>query len=186
MHVPAAAALASLLLLLAPARAQVYDLIPPPGGSPAANTDTFADRFTLQPRAAGGDGVIDTVCDDVAVAALLLRRGVLTDRQGRIGSIVANRQFQFDGPPAQAGAVYTAGWSISEREGLLYLGMQSQFFCCWAGQCACPPPPPPPPPRTGRVRGRPPLTRADNNLYDRWIGDQCVPCYFGITRIVQC
>ncbi len=41
-----------------------------------------------------------------------LNDGVLTDAKGRIGAIVANRQFQFDGPPPQAGTIYAKGWSI--------------------------------------------------------------------------
>lgn len=42
---------------------------------------------------------------------------MLRDSRNRTGYIAANYQFQFDGPP-QAGAVYTAGWSVCPVSGL--------------------------------------------------------------------
>lgn len=63
-----------------------------------------------------------------------LANGVLIDSLGRIGSIVANRQFQFDGPPAQAGAIYTGGWSVCP-DGLLALGSSKTFYQCDSGDC---------------------------------------------------
>jgi hypothetical protein len=65
---------------------------------------------------------------------MALKNGVLLDKQGKIGSIVANRQFQFDGPPAQAGAVYTGGWSVCD-DNLLALGPSKNFFMCLSGTC---------------------------------------------------
>lgn len=65
-----------------------------------------------------------------------LNNHVLTDSLGRIGSIVANRQFQFDGPPAQAGAIYTGGWSVC-ADGVLALGSSKQFYQCDSGDCEC-------------------------------------------------
>lgn len=74
-----------------------------------------------------------------------LSNGVLTDNQGRTGYIAANYQFQFDGPP-QAGAIYTAGWSVCGN-GSLALGGSAVFYQClsgnfynlydrnWAAQC---------------------------------------------------
>ena len=61
-----------------------------------------------------------------------LHNGVLTDAQGRIGSIVANHQFQFDGPPAQEGAIYTGGWSVCSN-GSLALGPSAVFYECLSG-----------------------------------------------------
>lgn len=61
-----------------------------------------------------------------------LEDSVLTDSHGRIGAIVANRQFQFDGPPPQAGSIFAAGWSISS-DGYLTLGDSKVFYQCLSG-----------------------------------------------------
>lgn len=58
--------------------------------------------------------------------------GVLTDAKGRIGAIVANYQFQFDGPPAQTGSIYTAGFSACGN-GSLALGGSAVFYQCYSG-----------------------------------------------------
>lgn len=76
-----------------------------------------------------------TLCDAPNVLSVMLRNGVLTDRQGRIGAIVSNRQFQFDGPPAQAGSIYTAGFSLCLKDQILALGSQKVFFRCASGDC---------------------------------------------------
>ncbi|PNS15685.1 Cell wall mannoprotein PIR3 [Sphaceloma murrayae] len=60
-----------------------------------------------------------------------LKDGVLTDAQGRTGYIASNNQFQFDGP-AQAGAIYTAGWSVCSN-GSLALGNSAIFYQCLSG-----------------------------------------------------
>ncbi|KAF2024789.1 hypothetical protein EK21DRAFT_50571, partial [Setomelanomma holmii] len=82
-----------------------------------------------------------------ADAALVctLRAGVLKDRDSRTGSVVANHQFQFDGPP-QAGAIYTGGFSICTN-GSLAIGGTTRWWQCSSG--------------------------GFYNLYDEWIGDQC-------------
>ncbi|CDR40178.1 CYFA0S04e05270g1_1 [Cyberlindnera fabianii] len=67
-----------------------------------------------------------------AALSLTLNDTVLVDSAGRIGSIVANRQFQFDGPPPQAGAIIAAGWSITQN-GTLALGESDVFFQCLSG-----------------------------------------------------
>lgn len=76
---------------------------------------------------------------------LTLKNGVLKDSQDRTGAIVANYQFQFDGPP-QAGSIYTAGFSTCNN-GSLALGGSTVFYQClsgnfynlydrhWAAQC---------------------------------------------------
>ncbi|EGW33556.1 uncharacterized protein SPAPADRAFT_151845, partial [Spathaspora passalidarum NRRL Y-27907] len=66
---------------------------------------------------------------------LNLHDSILTDANGRIGSIVANHQFQFDGPPPQPDSLYTSGWSIINQDGnyLLALGKQTVFWECAAG-----------------------------------------------------
>jgi hypothetical protein len=71
--------------------------------------------------------------------------GILHDNFNRTGSIVANRQFQFDGPP-QAGAIYTGGFSVCGN-GSLALGASTVWYRCMSGEFG--------------------------NLYDSWIGEQC-------------
>ncbi|KAI5840568.1 hypothetical protein DFP73DRAFT_558972, partial [Morchella snyderi] len=58
----------------------------------------------------------------------------MTDHLGRIGAVVANRQIQFDGPPAQSGSIFTGGWSVC-HDGTLALGLQKFFFACASGSC---------------------------------------------------
>jgi hypothetical protein len=60
-----------------------------------------------------------------------LKDGVLTDDQGRTGSIVANEQFQFDNP-VQEDAIYTSGWSVCNN-GSLSIGGDSTFYQCLSG-----------------------------------------------------
>ncbi|KAI4636961.1 hypothetical protein J4E93_010751 [Alternaria ventricosa] len=74
-----------------------------------------------------------------------LEDGILHDQYGRTGSIVANQQFQFDGPP-QAGAIYTGGFSVCGNDSLA-IGGSTRWWRCMSG--------------------------AFGNLYDSWIGDQC-------------
>lgn len=74
-----------------------------------------------------------------------LEDGVLRDQYSRTGSIVANQQFQFDGPP-QAGAIYTGGFSVCKNNSLA-IGGSARWWRCMSGEFG--------------------------NLYDEWIGDQC-------------
>ena len=76
-----------------------------------------------------------------------LKHGVLHDAHGWTGSIVANYQFQFDGPP-QAGAIYTGGWSVCQNASLA-IGPNTTFYHCMSGGFA--------------------------NLYSVHIGAQCQP-----------
>lgn len=83
-----------------------------------------------------------------------LMGGIFKDSVGRIGSIVANRQFQFDGPPAQAGAVYSSGWSICANGSIAVAG-NALFYQCLSGTFY--------------------------NIYDRSQGGQCSPIYIVAT-----
>ncbi|RMZ71362.1 covalently-linked cell wall [Pyrenophora seminiperda CCB06] len=74
-----------------------------------------------------------------------LEDGILHDQYGRTGSVVANRQFQFDGPP-QAGAIYTGGWSVCGNNSLA-MGGSTRWWRCMSGPFG--------------------------NLYDESIGAQC-------------
>jgi hypothetical protein len=103
---------------------------------------------------------VDVVsCNNNSTLSMSLSKGILTDRKGRIGSIVANRQFQFDGPPPQAGAIYAAGWSITP-EGNLALGDQDTFYQCLSGDFY--------------------------NLYDKHIGSQCHEVYLQAIYLIDC
>ncbi len=62
---------------------------------------------------------------------MTLENGILMDSKNRTGYIAANSQFQFDGPP-QAGAIYTAGWSVCSN-GSLTIGDTSVFYGCLSG-----------------------------------------------------
>ncbi|CAA9959449.1 hypothetical protein CFE70_002883 [Pyrenophora teres f. teres 0-1] len=74
-----------------------------------------------------------------------LEDGILHDQYGRTGAVVANRQFQFDGPP-QAGSIYTGGWSVCANNSLA-IGGSTRWWRCMSG--------------------------AFGNLYDESIGAQC-------------
>ncbi|CAI4543325.1 BBM_1a_G0028180.mRNA.1.CDS.1 [Saccharomyces cerevisiae] len=101
----------------------------------------------------------DSSCKNSGTLELTLKDGVLTDAKGRIGSIVANRQFQFDGPPPQAGAIYAAGWSITE-DGYLALGDSDVFYQCLSGNFY--------------------------NLYDQNVAEQCSAIHLEAVSLVDC
>ncbi|GMG39089.1 unnamed protein product [Ambrosiozyma monospora] len=88
--------------------------------------------------------------------AITLEDGVLKDAKGRLGAIVANRQFQFDGPPPQAGSIYAGGWSITP-EGNLALGDSDIFYQCLSGNFY--------------------------NLYDEDIADQCTEVQLQVVEL---
>ncbi|KAL1297934.1 hypothetical protein AAFC00_006447 [Neodothiora populina] len=83
---------------------------------------------------------------------ITLKDGVLTDDEGRTGYIASNNQFQFDGP-AQAGAIYTAGWSVCANQ-TLALGNSAIFYQCLSGTFY--------------------------NLYDESTGDQCSQIFIDV------
>ena len=101
----------------------------------------------------------DSSCKNSGTLELTLKDGVLTDAKGRIASIVANRQFQVDGPPPQAGAIYAAGWSITE-DGYLALGDSDVFYQCLSGNFY--------------------------NLYDQNVAEQCSAIHLEAVSLVDC
>ncbi|CAI4923845.1 ATV_HP_G0085050.mRNA.1.CDS.1 [Saccharomyces cerevisiae] len=107
----------------------------------------------------GTDPVTAETCKSSGTLEMNLKGGILTDGKGRIGSIVANRQFQFDGPPPQAGAIYAAGWSITP-EGNLAIGDQDTFYQCLSGNFY--------------------------NLYDEHIGTQCNAVHLQAIDLLNC
>ncbi|ODV64121.1 uncharacterized protein ASCRUDRAFT_68144 [Ascoidea rubescens DSM 1968] len=98
-------------------------------------------------------------CKSESTLSITLKDGILTDALGRIGAIVANRQFQFDGPP-QAGTIYAAGWSINPQTGNLVLGDNEIFYQCLSGTFY--------------------------NLYDEDIGSVCHPINLKVIDLVDC
>lgn len=105
------------------------------------------------------DSTVPQSCVGDSSLGMQLNGSVLTDEKGRIGAIVSNRQFQFDGPPPQAGSIYAAGWSVTEN-GLLALGDQTIFYQCHSGDFY--------------------------NLYDESIAEQCSAVHLGIVDLVEC
>ncbi|CCE78095.1 Piso0_000708 [Millerozyma farinosa CBS 7064] len=105
------------------------------------------------------DGAIPTACASENNLSMTLKKSVLNDAKGRVGAIVANRQFQFDGPPPQAGSIYAAGWSIT-KEGNLALGNQSVFYQCKSGDFY--------------------------NLYDENVAQQCSGVELSVIDFVDC
>lgn len=81
-----------------------------------------------------------------------LNDGVLVDQSGRTGYIASNYQFQFDKPP-QAGAIYTAGFSVCSN-GSLALGGSAVWYECQSG--------------------------AFYNLYDQSWAPQCMPIFIEV------
>lgn len=104
-------------------------------------------------------GELPESCLTESSLAMTLLDSMLTDSSGRIGAIVSNYQFQFDGPPPQAGSIYAAGWSITE-DGYLALGDSDVFYQCLSGSFY--------------------------NLYYESIGDQCVAIHLEVVDLVDC
>ncbi|OWP03203.1 hypothetical protein B2J93_7149 [Marssonina coronariae] len=95
-----------------------------------------------------------STCGQEGYLTATLKDGNLIDNKGRIGSIVANRQFQFDGPPAQSGAVYTNGWSVCSNGSLATSAGSTLFYSCKSGEFA--------------------------NLYDESVAEYCLPVYIDV------
>ncbi|KAK2074854.1 hypothetical protein P8C59_009028 [Phyllachora maydis] len=70
-------------------------------------------------------------CSGNGILVAALSDGVLKDSKGRTGYIASNRQFQFDAP-AQAGAIYTAGFSVCANSSLA-LGGSTTWWSCVSG-----------------------------------------------------
>ncbi|VUC23239.1 unnamed protein product [Clonostachys rosea] len=70
-------------------------------------------------------------CSDKGALVMSLKDGGLVDSQNRIGSIVSNHQFQFDGP-AQPNVLATKGWAVCD-DYTLALGATRTFYQCLSG-----------------------------------------------------
>ncbi len=128
--------------------------------SEATGASQVSDGQVQSTSTASADSGVDLQsCRTSDSLAMTLKGSILTDSHGRIGSIVANRQFQFDGPPPQAGAIYAAGWSVSP-DGYLAIGNSTIFYQCLSGSFY--------------------------NLYDESIGAQCKPVKLQIADLIEC
>jgi len=117
----------------------ISSVITPTASAPAGCSTDYAGNFeitvVLPPSMKKRDVVQkrqSTTCASDGTLVATLKGGVLTDAKGRIGEIVANRQFQFDGPPAQTGSIYTGGFSVCNN-GSLAIGGQNIFYQCLSG-----------------------------------------------------
>ncbi|KAF2260375.1 hypothetical protein CC78DRAFT_448795, partial [Lojkania enalia] len=122
--------------------------IAPPESAPEGCVDTADGNFTIGTLALSAKRKRESASEAVnGTFVLNLQDGVLRDDSGRIGSIVANYQFQFDGPPPQAGAIYTGGFSVCANNSLA-LGGSTVWYRCTSGNFM--------------------------NIYDRNVAPQCV------------
>ncbi|KAK1566242.1 covalently-linked cell wall protein [Colletotrichum navitas] len=128
-------------------------LLSPPSGPPSSCQNNFEGNFGMAVVELGTQSLNKRgSCNAEGSLDMTLKDGVLTDSKGRIGSIVSNFQFQFDGPP-QAGVIYTSGFSVCTN-GSLALGGSTTFFRCLSGNFW--------------------------NLYDRNWAEQCSPIHLAI------
>jgi hypothetical protein len=135
-----------------PARATTSAVSQLSEGQPQAPTASST------PSAAPGTPYELVACKTTSSLEITLSNGILTDSLGRTGYIASNYQFQFDKPP-QAGAIYTAGFSVCAN-GSLALGSSNVFWQCLSGSFY--------------------------NLYDRYWAPQCSPVTIESLTLVTC
>ncbi|KAF2964484.1 hypothetical protein GQX73_g9081 [Xylaria multiplex] len=143
-------ALLSALLGVAIAAPQgVTEKLTPTGAAPAGCTGTVEGKFeitvarvTEQKRSIPEKRA---ECGSEGTLVITLEDGSTYDAQGRTGYIASNYQFQFDAP-AQAGALFTSGFSVC-KDNIMALGSSKTFYQClsgdfynlydrtWAAQC---------------------------------------------------
>lgn len=134
-----------------------------------------ADSTETSTASSGAEDTFGQTCVGADALTIKLDHAQLRDGKGRVGAIVANRQFQFDGPPPQAGTIYAAGWSFVPAwyagEGetsadtidsgyKLALGNLTIFYKCLSGDFY--------------------------NLYDESIGGQCTAIEIFVLEASEC
>ncbi|KAI1801965.1 hypothetical protein F4811DRAFT_531495 [Daldinia bambusicola] len=129
----------------------VTDKLTPTGAAPAGCTGTFDGKFEISVAEVTEKRDISqpqkrAECGSDGFLVLTLKDGSTFDAKDRTGYIASNYQFQFDAP-AQAGALYTSGFSLCENN-ILALGDSKTFYRCrsgnfynlydrdWAPQCS--------------------------------------------------
>ncbi|KAI1473267.1 uncharacterized protein F4812DRAFT_44459 [Daldinia caldariorum] len=114
----------------------VTNKLTPTGAAPAGCTGTFDGKFEISVAEVTEKRGISqpqkrAECGSDGVLVLTLKDGSTFDAKDRTGYIASNFQFQFDAP-AQAGALYTNGFSLCENN-ILALGDSKTFYRCLSG-----------------------------------------------------
>ncbi|KAK5996577.1 Cell wall mannoprotein CIS3 [Cladobotryum mycophilum] len=129
----------------APAPEGVPGNLTPDSSAPEGCKPDYDGKFEVTIGRLGKREIERRGCDNPNALLLTLSGGVLKDAKDRTGYIASNYQFQFDGPP-QAGAIYTAGFSVCGNNSLA-LGSKTVWYQClsgsfynlydhnWAAQC---------------------------------------------------
>ncbi|KAH7242515.1 hypothetical protein BKA59DRAFT_480971 [Fusarium tricinctum] len=132
----------------------VTEDIAPKDGPPKGCTASYDGKFEVTIFTPGKSkrDITERSCNGEGVLVLSLKDGVLKDAKDRTGYISDSFQFQFD-KPAQAGAIYTSGFSVCSN-GTLAFGPSAIFWQCQSGDFY--------------------------NLYDRNWAEQCEPVEFGV------
>ncbi|GAP86759.1 putative covalently-linked cell wall protein [Rosellinia necatrix] len=142
---------AALLGVTIAAPQGVTEKLTPTGAAPAGCTGSFDGKFEITVSRLKEEKRSlpekRAVCGSEGTLVMTLEDGTALDAQGRTGYIASNYQFQFDAP-AQAGALYTSGFSICSGN-VLALGSSKTFHQCLSGDFY--------------------------NLYDRTWAEQCEP-----------
>jgi hypothetical protein len=125
-------------------------------GQPQAPTDAASVTSSDPPASSTPSELV--ACRTDSSLEMSLSNGILTDSDGRTGYIASNYQFQFDKPP-QAGAIFTAGFSVCAN-GSLALGGSNVFWQCRSGNFY--------------------------NLYDRYWAPQCSPITIESLTLITC
>jgi hypothetical protein len=109
----------------------VTDPITPSSSAPSECQSSYPGNFQITVVNVTSNAKRDLEERQAGTLTLSLDGGILKDQQGRSGYIASNRQFQFDAPP-QAGAIYTAGFSVCGN-GSLALGGSAIWYQCYSG-----------------------------------------------------
>ncbi|KAI1772164.1 hypothetical protein F4818DRAFT_444397 [Hypoxylon cercidicola] len=114
----------------------VTDKLTPTGAAPAGCTGSFDGNFEITVADVTEKRSISqpekrAECGSEGVLVLSLKDGTTLDAKQRTGYIASNYQFQFDAP-AQAGALFTSGFSVCENN-ILALGDSTTFYRCLSG-----------------------------------------------------
>ncbi|KAI2778347.1 hypothetical protein F4815DRAFT_447491 [Daldinia loculata] len=130
-------AFVSALLGIAIAAPQgITDKLTPTGAAPAGCKGSFDGKFEISVAEVTEKRSISqpqkrAECGSDGVLVLTLKDGSTFDAKDRTGYIASNYQFQFDAP-AQAGALYTSGFSLCENN-IVALGDSKTFYRCLSG-----------------------------------------------------
>jgi len=130
MRYAIASALAIAASVSAAPQQAVTSSVTPSESAPAGCMSNYDGTFQIQVVNVTTSSKVKRQSSDGQLM-ITLNDGTLKDNQDRTGYIAANSQFQFDGPP-QAGALFTAGWSVCSN-GSLAIGGSSIFYQCLSG-----------------------------------------------------